>query len=110
MLYVIGYRALKKCVGQKVPIPSFLLLLWFVIFGILGGGTGAVVIGGIAGSNPTQTFKFQINKMFLPCSLVKIRYCGEPNSVSIGQCHLIHLTILRRFSWPSLAYVCTKVG
>ena len=22
-----------------------------------------------------------------------------------GQCHIIHLTILRRFSWPSLAYM-----
>ena len=27
-----------------------------------------------------------------------------------GQCHLNHLTILRRFSWPSLAYMCTKVA
>ena len=26
-----------------------------------------------------------------------------------GQCRLIHLTILRRFSWHSLAYICTKV-
>ena len=26
------------------------------------------------------------------------------NSVSEGQCHLNHLTILRRFSWPNLAY------
>ena len=25
--------------------------------------------------------------------------------VSEGQCHLIHLNILRRFSWPSLAYM-----
>ena len=32
------------------------------------------------------------------------------NPVSGGQCHLIHLTILRRFSWPSLAYMCTKVA
>ena len=30
--------------------------------------------------------------------------------VSGGQCHLIHLTILRRFSWSSLAYMCTKVA
>ena len=30
--------------------------------------------------------------------------------VSGEQCHLIHLTILRRFSWPSLAYMCTKVA
>ena len=27
------------------------------------------------------------------------------NPVSGGQCYLIHLTILRRFSWPSLAYM-----
>ena len=32
------------------------------------------------------------------------------NPVSGGQCHLIHLTILRRFSWPSSAYMCTKVA
>ena len=31
------------------------------------------------------------------------------NSVSGGQCHLNHLTILRRFSWPSLAYMCLYV-
>ena len=29
------------------------------------------------------------------------------NPVSGGQCHLNHLTILRRFSWPNLAYMCT---
>ena len=29
------------------------------------------------------------------------------NPVSGGQCHLVYLTILRRFSWPSLAYMCT---
>ena len=32
------------------------------------------------------------------------------NPVSGGQCHLIHLIIFRRFSWPSLAYMCTKVA
>ena len=32
------------------------------------------------------------------------------NPVSGGQCHLNHFTILRRFSWPSLAYMCTKVA
>ena len=32
------------------------------------------------------------------------------NPVSGEQCHLIHLTILRRFSWPSLAYIYTKVA
>ena len=79
----------------------------------------------IAGSTPAQAIKFQRNKMF-PRSLVKMQYCGEPpwpggsvlpqtartrisNPVSGGQCHLIHLTILRRFSLPTLAYMCTKV-
>ena len=28
------------------------------------------------------------------------------NPVSGGQCHLFHLTTLRRLSWPSLAYIC----
>ena len=32
----------------------------------------------ITGSNPTLVFKFQRNKIFLPHSLVKIQYCGEP--------------------------------
>ena len=27
-----------------------------------------------------------------------------------GQCHIIHLTILRRFSWPGLDFLCTKVA
>ena len=27
------------------------------------------------------------------------------NLVSGGQCHLIHLTVLRSFSWPSLTYI-----
>ena len=31
------------------------------------------------------------------------------NIESGGQCHLIHLTILRRFSWPSSAYMCRKM-
>ena len=32
------------------------------------------------------------------------------NPVSAGQCHLIHLTILRMFSWPSLACICPMVS
>ena len=32
------------------------------------------------------------------------------NPVSGGQCHPNHLTILRRLSRPSLAYMCTKVA
>ena len=28
------------------------------------------------------------------------------NPVSGGQSHRIHLTILRRFLWPSLVYIC----
>ena len=30
------------------------------------------------------------------------------NPVFGGQCNLIHHTILRRFSWPSLAYMCVQ--
>ena len=32
------------------------------------------------------------------------------NAVSVGHCHLIYLTTLKRFSWPSLADMCTKVA
>ena len=66
-------------------------------------------------------------KMFLPHPRVEVSIVGSlrdrgvafstsaarariSNAVSRGQCHLNHLTILRRFSWPSLAYMCTKVA
>ena len=54
-------------------------------------------------------------KMFLPHPRVKVSIVGSlrdqiSNPVSGGQCHLNHLTILKRFSWPSLAYMCTKVA
>ena len=57
-------------------------------------------------------------KMFLPHPRVKVSIVGSlrdrevacSNPVSGGQCHLNHLTILRRFSWSSLAYMCTKVA
>ena len=57
---------------------------------------------------------FNETKMFLPHPGVKISIVGSvkirariSNPVSEGQCHL---TIPRRFSWPSLAYMCTKVA
>ena len=70
---------------------------------------------------------FKETKMFLPHPRVKVSIVGSlrdrevacsasdrqariSNPVSGGQCHLNHLTILRRFFWPSLAYMCTKVA
>ena len=32
----------------------------------------------IAGSNPTLVLKLQNSKMFLPCPVITIKYCGEP--------------------------------
>ena len=98
---------------------------------ILGGGPRVVVstaafharvrgsVPGLGGLKET--------KLFLPHPRVKVSIVGSlrdrevacsasdrqariSNSVSGGQCHLNHLTILRRFSWPSLAYMCTKVA
>ena len=57
-------------------------------------------------------------------STCESQYCGEPpwprgselararisSPVSGRPCRLIHLTILRRFSWPNLAYMYTKVS
>ena len=72
------------------------------------------VISGLGGLKET--------KMFLPHPRVKVSIVGSlrdrevacsasdrqgSNPVSGGQCHL---TILRKFSWPSLAYMCTKVA
>ena len=30
--------------------------------------------------------------------------------LSFRHCHIIYLTIIRRFSWPSLAYMCTNLA
>ena len=81
----------------------------------------------IVDSNPTVAFKFQRNKNFLPRSLVKFSYCGEPlwpkgsvlglrptglefQILCLEGSVIIYRTILRRFSSPSLAYMCTKVA
>ena len=53
------------------------------------------------------SFKFQRNKRFLSDSLIRIHaWACSPsdrsNPVSGGQCHLIHPSIPRRFSWPGL--------
>ena len=64
-------------------------------------------------------------QIFLPHPLVKLSIVGslrarevacfasdlhDLNShlVYVGQCRITHLTILKRFSWPSLASMCTK--
>ena len=61
-------------------------------------------------------------KMFLPHPRVKVSIVGSLRDREVAcsasdhqgsnfeSCHLNHLTILRRFSWPSLAYMCTKVA
>ena len=81
---------------------------------IMGGGPRVVVstaafharvrgsVPGLGGLKET--------KLFLPHPRVKVDGARISHPVSGGQCHLNHLTILRRFSWPSLAYMCTKVA
>ena len=65
-----------------VSLHSIQSVIHFVALG--GGGAGAVVkavmLGKseIAGSSPSLAFQFERNKVFLPCSLVRIQYCGEP--------------------------------
>ena len=43
-----------------------------------------------------------------------LRLCTSTNQslflLSLLHCHVIHLTIVRRFSWPSLAYMCTYLA
>ena len=102
------------------PVPSALTLVQWLKLPAWKGGDRA-------GSNSALSFKFQKKDFFLLWSLVKMQYCGEPpwprNSelgprlplfesrllaVSRVQCHVIHLTILRRISWLRLAYMCTN--
>ena len=97
----------------------------------LGGGPRVVVSTAafharVGGSVPGLG-GLKETKMFLPHPRVKVSIVGSlrdrevacsastarariSNPVSGGQCHLHHLTILRRFSWPSLAYMCKKVA
>ena len=43
-----------------------------------GGGGVLVPARKVADSSPALAFKFQRNKMFSPCSIVNIEYCGQP--------------------------------
>ena len=58
---------------QRCFFPATLSKVW----GSSRGWQRLLEKSDIAGSNTTMAFKFQ-NKMFFPCSLVKIQYCGEP--------------------------------
>ena len=92
-----------------------------------GGGSRVVVSA--AGFQARDRGSFlgglKETKMFLPYPLVKLSIVGSlcvrevacsasdlqgfSNPVSGGQCHLTHLTNLRRFSWLNLSLMCTKV-
>ena len=80
----------------------------------------ARVLGSVPGRGGVKE-----TKMFLPHPRVKFSIVGSlrdrevacsasdrqgSNSVSGVECHLNHLTILRRFPLASLAYMCTKVA
>ena len=96
---------------------------------LLGVRRGAPLLE-IAGSNPAPAVRFQRNKTNsssltskdsilwgayreVACS-ASDRQESNLESCDWGgggeQCHLIHLTILRRFSWPGLACMCTKMA
>ena len=64
-------------------------------------GSGAVVFAACL-----KSWRSRVRTPLLP-QTVRARIS---NPVSGGQYHLIHLTILRRYSWPRLAYMCTKVA
>ena len=111
-----------------IPAFSHLRLVDMPFYVRWGGGPRVVVstaafharvwgsVPGLGGLKET--------KLFLPHPRVKVSIVGSlrdrarpqtarariSNPVSGGQCHLNHLTILRRFSRPSLAYMCTKVA
>ena len=65
-----------------------------------------------------SAFKETNVQMFLPRSYVNIQFVRSLRGQKVawsasdrqasGQYHLIHLTILKRFSWPSLVYICAQ--
>ena len=101
-------------------------------FTLPGGGPRVVVstaafharvrglVPGLGGLKETKMFipHPRVKKLVLWGASVTERWRARPqtarvrisNPVSGGQCNLNHLTILRSFSWPSLAYMCTKVA
>ena len=96
-------------------IKTFHLMYMVTCFvGHTGGGPRVVVstaafharvrgsVPGLGGLKET--------KMFLPHPRVKLSIVGSLRDRESSECHLIHLTILKRFSWPSFAYMWTKVA
>ena len=109
---------------KETKFPYFLFLTW--------GGGPRVVVSTAAfhqssgfgsrsrrfGRNKKCFFPIHVWNSVLWGASVTEKWRARPqtardrisNSVSGGQCHLNHFTILRRFSLPSLAYMCTKVA
>ena len=53
----------------------------------------------------------QTNNTTIFLLYIQTKLPGESSQGSVrGQCHLTHLTILGRFSWPNLACMCTEVA
>ena len=72
---------------------------------VLGGG------GGVWAGAVVRCACLKIRRSrFEPGSGIQVSKSRKDNSVSGGQCHLIHLIILMRFSWHSLAYIMHKSG
>ena len=123
--------------AQRLPAAIFLSLvirLWCHYLTHQEGGGPRVVVSTAAfharvpGSVP-GIGGLKETKMLLPHPRVKVSIVGSLRDREVacsasdrqgsnfescvwrrGQCHLNHLTILRRFSWPCLGYLCTKVA
>ena len=63
--------------GEPIINPQVMCLY---VITIPNGGGPWCLLGRteIADSSPALAFKFQRNKMFPPCSIVNIEYCGQP--------------------------------
>ena len=83
----------------------------------MGGGARVVVSAAAFHARVRGSFPggLEVTQMFLPHPLLKLSIVGNlrdrevacltrvwiSNPVSEGQCHLTHLTILQRLSWPN---------
>ena len=107
---LISWYAHERRRGDRIMLNTIRIL---IVSGMFNNSTGF----------GSRSRRFQRNKNVSSPSTCESQYCGEPpwpRGSVLGLrppglefrilCHLIHLTILRRFSWPSLAYMCTKVA
>ena len=65
--------------GKHILNPQVMCFIYVITIQKGGGGAWCLLEKSeIAELSPALAFNFQRNKMFPPCSIVNIEYCGQP--------------------------------